>query len=70
MSTIRHPRIPNFSKNLTRNPCIGQKIITECIFVKYDKHVKTMIRWLGAFAKVCIFIVILFEVECKAMIAM
>ena len=40
------------------------------LFSKYYKIVKTMIRWLGAFAKVCVYIIVLLEVECKAMIAM
>ena len=38
--------------------------------LKSDKVVKTMIRWLGAFAKVCIYFAILFEVEFKVMIGM
>ena len=70
MSVIRHPRIPSFFKILVQNPCVGQKTSTESIFVKYYKIVKTMIRWLEAFAKVCIYIVILLEIECKVMIAM
>ena len=70
MSFIRHPRIPKISKILARNLCVGQKISTESVFCKYYKIVKTMIRWLVAFAKVCIYIVIMLEVECKVMIAM
>ena len=37
-------------------------------FLKHYKVVKTMIKWLRAFAKVYIYIVILFKVECKTMI--
>ena len=70
MSVRRHPWIPNFPIILARNPCVGQKIATESGFFKYYKTVKTMIKWLGAFEKVCIYFVILFEVEFRAMIAM
>ena len=69
MSIIQHPQIPKFSKILARNPCVEQRMITESIFLCY-KIVKTMIKWLAAFAKMCIYIVVLLEVECKVMIAM
>ena len=47
-----------------------RRIISESVFLKCYKVVKTIVRWLGAFSKVCIYIVVLFEVEFKAMIVM
>ena len=39
-------------------------------FFNYNKVIKTIVSWLGAFEKVCIYIVILFEVDFKATIVM
>ena len=45
-------------------------MILESIFLKNDKILRTIIRWIQTFAKVCIYVVIMFDFEYKAMIAM
>ena len=70
MSVIQDPRNPNFPKFLARNPCARRKIISESVFLKCVKKIKTINNSLRAFAKVFIYVVILFYVKFKARIAM
>lgn len=39
-------------------------------FLKYDKVVKTIVRWLRTVAKIYVYVVNLFKVEFEAMIVM
>ena len=50
------------------HPC--RKYVGFRFFLKYSKVVKTIVRWLRTFVKMCTYVLILFYVDFKAMIAM